>query len=642
MKLIQCVTDNDYIVWQLYVQMVNFREMGIEQDAIILVATEDPREEMKRFAAWTKASVYYYRDDRAERNYFSGFRPNLLKKFFQRPDAPKVYLYHDQDIIFLKKPDLAELEKGEACYVAAAARSYLWADYVQAFKQYDHLSDMAKIVGIDVADILKYDQDKQTGGAQYVLKDLGYDFWNKVDHDVELIHRKITLDTLEDERNGVYHIQVWCADMWAVLYNLCYFKKDIQQHAMIDFAWPWEPVSSPHYIMHNAGIDHSNEMHPEQQFNRRYFNKSRYTHKDAPFGETHDYVSKEIVQSKYVELFPTAKKAMSSMNERKLLAVLCTTNKINAQLLQQVIQCIKRAADLTKQIKVEVVCVSWEPIEGIPFENLVTPFRNLDWLNYIFQIKEAILTHQSHIVTILEHDVLYPEDWFDRIASSWDNNKYGVWMDDYIGMNESGYLAVKERHQPMSMMSAASFYLSGVLDKKVNECIRRIHEPDGYQTKYGWACVEPDNKTDFKIVEYSGIRPAVHVNMNHQGEWGTGQEGRNHHFTSHCEVCYEADSGGVISHEYWGDYRAWFPAQPARETITAKPVEMPTEKQLTKKGTVTIHEAEPPKKKAHKTTKPKEGITKRAAPPPKKAAPKKGVVKKAAVKKSHTKTSKKR
>jgi len=106
----------------------------------------------------------------------------------------------------------------------------------------------------------------------------------------------------------------------------------------------------------------------------------------------------------------------------------------------------------------------------------------------------------------------------------------------------------------------AKFFLESQLEQKVNDCLKTIGNSrvEGWDTPFGWCYVEPNDKSVFSQIEFTNEHPAIHVNMNHLGNYGTGKDGKNHHFTSHCEVCYEDNSNGKTIREDWGDYRKYF------------------------------------------------------------------------------------
>lgn len=559
MKLLQVVPDAPYFVWQLYLQMLNFRDHGIEKDAVILVAINgSPSPVMKTFEGWTAAKVHYYNDTRVSAAYTSSIRPNILKQYWNETGGHEVFLYHDQDIIFQRKPDFKRLEEGETCYTAAAAHNYTGWEYLNKFKKYI-IHSMMEIVGI--SDITVSGNDASAGGAQCVIKHVTTEWWEKVESDCEKLYKYMNhavshglREFHPEEVLPSYHIQVWTADMWALLWNMWLSGKKTEHAPEIDFSWPWEMIAGSKNIIHNAGITGTSEK--DEKGNVIYFNKSRFNGSLMPFDKNFDFVPADRCQHIYVNLFKRftiSNNTIMTKNKQKILGVFCTTNKLHPDLLKTVLKCIQAARDNTTEAEVEIITCSWEPIPDNPFKGLLTPFRNMGHLNYLLQMKQVSLAASADIVCMLEHDVLYPPQYFNEVIRNWDFGKYGVTYDNYIGMNETGYLDVKERHQPMSLMSMAKFYFDRNIDAKINQCIRTIGNSGvtGWDTPFGWCCVEPDNKNDFARIPFTNNFPAIHVNMNHV-------EGNNHHFTTHCEVCYEQDSNGKEIRTDWGNYINYF------------------------------------------------------------------------------------
>lgn len=606
MILLQALPDANYFVWQLYIQMLNFREIGIEKDAVILVGVKPGMHAsaaFKKFEEFTHARVYYFEDTRVDPKYASSIRPHLIKKYFEMVERPSVFYYHDQDIIFTKKPNFEELAAGDICYCAHTSQNYMSAVYCRSFKPYI-FPTMCEIVGISQQVVI--DNDPVCGGAQNVIKGVGADFWEKVEKDSEALFRYMHFvnkhgiqEYKPDEQLPAYHIQEWTADMWAVQWNLWLFGKKTGYHPDVEFSWPWEMKTDNKTVIHNAGIDGTNEYdiwydvfdlesnkafidithdniegvlakNPgftalETRRNQRWFNKSRYNGDHLPFGMNFSFVGEDRVQHEYIKLLHRFHKDCRLMekNEKKeptkILGIFCTHNKINPELLALTLDKIKTAANYTNhedelvngKVEVEIVVCSWLPVPDCPFENMITHFRDQGHLNYILQLKQVLLAKQADMVCILEHDVIYPHNYFSKTFTEWDYGKYGIWNNNYIGMNHTGYLDVKERHQPFSLLSVAKFYLEKVLDEKINVCV-----------KQHWCCIEPDNKADFKILPFTDVFPCIHVNMNTLGEYHTGHEGKNHHFTNHCEVCYDAESGGKVNRPDWGDFKQYFTFMP--------------------------------------------------------------------------------
>ena len=87
-------------------------------------------------------------------------------------------------------------------------------------------------------------------------KNLNAAFWKKVMKDCIIIHRylqKLNNDFFLNESRGY---QVWCADMWSVLWNLWVYKGFTKVIPEMEFAWATDSIKrlekAP--ILHNAGI----------------------------------------------------------------------------------------------------------------------------------------------------------------------------------------------------------------------------------------------------------------------------------------------------------------------------------------------------------------------------------------------------
>jgi hypothetical protein len=82
----------------------------------------------------------------------------------------------------------------------------------------------------------------------------------------ELIKQKKLKDPSHHE------LQIWCADMWAVLWNGWLQGVDTICHPDLQFSWATSPIEDYHKfnIMHNAGVTTTSQGH---------FYKAEYTDK---------------------------------------------------------------------------------------------------------------------------------------------------------------------------------------------------------------------------------------------------------------------------------------------------------------------------------------------------------------------------
>jgi len=96
---------------------------------------------------------------------------------------------------------------------------------------------MCDVANIDKK-IVKQNQDV-SGGCHYILKNIDYTFWEKVETDCEnLFTEVVKLNTKKRAKDDRYHpLQIWCADMWAVLWNLWKLNRKTEIIKELDFTW---------------------------------------------------------------------------------------------------------------------------------------------------------------------------------------------------------------------------------------------------------------------------------------------------------------------------------------------------------------------------------------------------------------------
>ena len=115
---------------------------------------------------------------------------------------------------------------------------------------------MCEIVGVHKA-IPKL-MNSHSGGAQYILKNIDYKFWEKVEKDSEQLYYQIT--QLNNQKKSVdpnhHELQIWCADMWALLWNGWLRGNETKVVKEMDFSWATdnEQRFNETNIFHNAGI----------------------------------------------------------------------------------------------------------------------------------------------------------------------------------------------------------------------------------------------------------------------------------------------------------------------------------------------------------------------------------------------------
>jgi hypothetical protein len=256
-----------YYAWQVEVMINNFIEQGINPNNIdILVAwnpndkTSDPenKEPWDKLAShYNSIRFFFYQDTREQPiHYISSIRPNVLKQHFKaHPELfNEAIFYHDCDILFTKKPDFSAFLNDKIWYLSNT-NSYINYEYIRS-KGQDVYNKMCEIVNIDP--LIPQLMNSNSGGAQYIMKNIDEAFWEKVEKDSEQLFHQITqLNNEKKAADPTHHeLQIWCADMWAVLWGGWLRGSETKVVPELDFSWGtdlierWDETA----IYHNAGV----------------------------------------------------------------------------------------------------------------------------------------------------------------------------------------------------------------------------------------------------------------------------------------------------------------------------------------------------------------------------------------------------
>jgi hypothetical protein len=272
-----------YYAWQVEVMINNFIDNGINQydiDILVSINQNDETSIKENIEAWdvlkekyTNVNFYFYEDTRQKpTHYISSIRPNILKQHFKNnlELSQYAYFYHDCDIIFTRPVDFSNLLNDDKWY-SSNTNSYINYDYIVS-KGYNVYETMCDIVGIDYE--IPKRNNVHSGGAQYILKNLHWTFWDKVERDSEQLFYKINNlnNEVKKEKPEYHELQIWCADMWAVLWNGWLFGNEMIVTNELEFCWPTDMItkwdSCP--IYHNAGVTNDTT---DMFYKGKYFNK---------------------------------------------------------------------------------------------------------------------------------------------------------------------------------------------------------------------------------------------------------------------------------------------------------------------------------------------------------------------------------
>ena len=287
---------DEYFVWQNHLYIESCIDQGFKAGQIHILLFKPYGREMNN--NWYKLQEFYpglqifvYEDKNIE-SFFSTYipvlRPNILAQHFSKYKEleSKTILYTDSDILYTSQFSIDLLLNNNTSYVSDAA-SYLNYDYFtykskeSSTLKIDVLDEICKYVGISKQVVI--DNNKNTGGVQYLLKNVSSEFWKKVEKDVKFIRQfllTINKEHFKSENDG---FQSWCADLWAVQFNLWYFNKNTMVTKALDFCWATDSIDRiiqvP--IYHNAGAtgDFMNDT--------PIFYKGKYHRGSNPFIDPH-------------------------------------------------------------------------------------------------------------------------------------------------------------------------------------------------------------------------------------------------------------------------------------------------------------------------------------------------------------------
>lgn len=253
-----------YFAWQVEVMLNNFIEMGIDLNYVDIISTKKNNkipDMWKKLSNGYDARFFFYEDTRIPQHYISSIRPNILKQHFNiHPELKEqTIFYHDCDIIFSKPINWEQFENDNIWY-GSNSENYISYDYIIT-KGQDIFHEMTNIVNINPQIII--DNNKNSIGAQYIMKGIDESYWENVERDCQMLYEKITRIINKKILQNKSHnpLIIWCADMWAVLWNAWKLGYETKYHTELEFSWAHQDET--HYnkynIMHNAGITEEHE-----------------------------------------------------------------------------------------------------------------------------------------------------------------------------------------------------------------------------------------------------------------------------------------------------------------------------------------------------------------------------------------------
>ena len=290
---IQACPDDSYFIWQTNVWLESLRMIGKSDKAVSLIFTPKNRPDNPKWKQlvdlYPESEFFFYRDVDDISHYMGVYvpvlRPYILMKYFKaHPELiHKAIFYCDCDVVFTEKFNIDGFIDDDVCYLSDT-NSYINSRYfdskerdvlpekLEEYKKRDILNEVTSLVGINREICERWVND--SGGAQYLLKNINSSFWEKVLTDCIVIKRylsNVNKEFFESENKG---FQSWCADMWSVLWNLWLLDHETKVVPEMEFAWSSDHINKLERtgILHNAGIVSNSQGEIPTFFKGHYHN----------------------------------------------------------------------------------------------------------------------------------------------------------------------------------------------------------------------------------------------------------------------------------------------------------------------------------------------------------------------------------
>ncbi|SDX65218.1 hypothetical protein [Salimicrobium album] len=303
MKVILCQPAIKRFEWELEVCLTRLQQIGVTD--IVLLFTKQDNRIPSFFKENYGVDVHSYKDERTDKAYIPSIKPYLWMRYLQEDPSREndTYFYIDSDVLIREMPTS---KPTESTWVASDCHPYLSVDYIDS-KGEGLLKRMCDVVGVDEGLIREKDP---IGGAQWLLKKPTYEYWKKVYKDSVNLFRFLTNVEAEYKKKhdaSYVPIQRWTAEMWAQLWNVHHFGKEVEVPKEMDFSWPTNDMKryEETKIFHNAGVTNDKEL----------FFKGKYTN-HTPFEDDFSYVRQDKASYAYVK----AIQEVMSMAKYKVVA----------------------------------------------------------------------------------------------------------------------------------------------------------------------------------------------------------------------------------------------------------------------------------------------------------------------------------
>jgi len=252
-----------YYSWQVEVMINNFIKNGIsgnDMDILIAYNPNDLTSSEENIENWYKLAdrynyvrFFFYEDSRTDFSYIPSVYFNILKQHIKSHPylQDEVLFLHDCDIVFTKYVDFSDMLNDDIWYLSDTV-GYIGTQYIFT-KGQDVYNGMCNIIGIDP--LIPKLMNSNSGGAQHIVKNTTYEYWDKVENDSIKLYKYF--NDIEPQWEGEGEpIQKWTAGMWSLLWNAWLFGNETRVDKRLDFCWATDPIKDWYNvsIFHNAGV----------------------------------------------------------------------------------------------------------------------------------------------------------------------------------------------------------------------------------------------------------------------------------------------------------------------------------------------------------------------------------------------------
>ena len=308
--------DVPYFIWQIKLYVHNFIENGINPNQIHVVlgmvnGKKEPSIESKELNV-LGINVHHFTDDRVKKHYIPSIKPYLISKWIQSNSSyGKLFFLHDADIIFRELPRFDRLLSDDIIYLSDTI-GYIGYNYIMDCcnryeKQHTNsqkgqlINEMLNVIGVDIETVK--DNQENSGGGQYLIKNTNCELWDKIYKDSTNLYDQM-LDYQRRFPINPGQIQFWTAEMWALLWNLWLYGHQTKITNELDFSWATDSleVYNNRPILHMAGV--TDDLKNTKFFKGDYINVDPI--QKLKENENHfDYIDSNSSTIKYIENMKT-------------------------------------------------------------------------------------------------------------------------------------------------------------------------------------------------------------------------------------------------------------------------------------------------------------------------------------------------